>query len=334
MTCAAAIWRTRRRSTPRSRPALDSGWYILGEQAAAFEVEFGAYCRAAVCAGVNSGTDAIHSALRACAIGLGDEVITVAHTAVATVAAIRLAGATPVLVDIDPQTYTLDPQAFEDAITPATRAVLPVGLPCETPPICRPFGRSRAAVAVADQDAPRRTARRLTASRGRGGDLALLLVLPYQEPGRAGRRRRRGRPGPRPARTCAAAARDGRVVQERYVSQIEGVNSRLDECKRRRCACGCAIWTRKTRRGGSGRRSMTSCCRRPWCARLNCRAASTSITSTWCASLPAWPTVAICAANAGRGHRDGHPLPGSHPSPARLCRRAGAAACGRLPTGC
>jgi dTDP-3-amino-3,4,6-trideoxy-alpha-D-glucose transaminase len=106
--------------------ALDSGWYILGRQTTAFEEEFAAYTHTAGCVGVNSGTDALTLALRACEIGPGDEVITVAHTAVATVAAIRLAGATPVLVDVDPQTYTMDPQALEAAVTPATRAVIPV----------------------------------------------------------------------------------------------------------------------------------------------------------------------------------------------------------------
>jgi dTDP-4-amino-4,6-dideoxygalactose transaminase len=88
---------------------LASGWYILGQEVAAFEAEFAQAFGAAGCVGVNSGTDALHLALRACDVGPGDEVITVAHTAVATVAAIRLAGATPVLVDIDPVTYTMSP---------------------------------------------------------------------------------------------------------------------------------------------------------------------------------------------------------------------------------
>ena len=80
---------------------LTSGWYILGSQVSAFEDEFAAYCGAAGCVGVNSGTDALQLTLWACGIGPGDEVITVAHTAVATAAAIRLTGAVPVFVDID-----------------------------------------------------------------------------------------------------------------------------------------------------------------------------------------------------------------------------------------
>ncbi len=104
---------------------LDSGWYILGRETAAFEEEFAAYLSSkgggpVGGVGVNSGTDALQLALWACEIGPGDEVITVAHTAVATAAAIALTGATPVFVDIDPITYTLDPAALAAAMTPAT----------------------------------------------------------------------------------------------------------------------------------------------------------------------------------------------------------------------
>jgi dTDP-4-amino-4,6-dideoxygalactose transaminase len=79
--------------------ALDRGWYILGDEVRAFEAEFSAYIGVAHGIGVGSGTEALHLALSACRIGPGDEVITVAHTAVATVAAIELSGAIPVLVD-------------------------------------------------------------------------------------------------------------------------------------------------------------------------------------------------------------------------------------------
>lgn len=107
---------------------LDSGWYILGQEVAAFEQEFAAYhgLESSACVGLNSGTDALQLALLACRIGPGDEVITVSHTAVATVAAIRLTGATPVLVDIEPKTYTLDPIALERSLSPRTRAIVPV----------------------------------------------------------------------------------------------------------------------------------------------------------------------------------------------------------------
>ena len=107
---------------------LAGGRYILGSETAAFEREFADYAGAAAAVGVGSGTEALHVALAACGIGSGDEVITVSHTAVATVAAIELAGAIPVLVDIEPRYYTLDPDELAAAISPRTRAVLPVHL--------------------------------------------------------------------------------------------------------------------------------------------------------------------------------------------------------------
>ena len=95
---------------------LSGGRYILGEQVATFEREFAAYLGAGHAIGVGSGTDALHLALRACGIGPGDCVFTVSHTAVATVTAIELTGATPVLVDIDPATFTMDPSRLEETV--------------------------------------------------------------------------------------------------------------------------------------------------------------------------------------------------------------------------
>jgi dTDP-4-amino-4,6-dideoxygalactose transaminase len=107
---------------------LKSGWFILGPEVEAFEAEFAAYCGVTHCIGVASGTEALELALLACGIGRGDEVITVAHTAMPTALAIVAAGATPVFVDIDPRTYTLDPEHLTRAISPRTRAILPVHL--------------------------------------------------------------------------------------------------------------------------------------------------------------------------------------------------------------
>ncbi len=95
---------------------LESGWYILGGEVAAFEKEFASYLGVAHAVGTGNGTDALQLALRCLAIGPGDVVATVSHTAVATVAAIRLAGATPLLVDIDPCSYTMDPGCLEQAL--------------------------------------------------------------------------------------------------------------------------------------------------------------------------------------------------------------------------
>lgn len=111
-----------------TKRVIDSGWYILGPEVEAFEAEFAAYHHVAHAVGVATGTDAIELALRAGDIGPGDEVITASHTAVPTVCAIERAGAVPVLVDIDPATYTINPQAVEAAITPRTRAIVPVHL--------------------------------------------------------------------------------------------------------------------------------------------------------------------------------------------------------------
>jgi len=107
---------------------LDSTQFILGDEVVAFEREFAAYCGAADAIGVNSGTSALHLALLAAGIGPGDEVITVPFTFVATAAAVVYAGATPVFVDIDPETFTMAPGAIEQVITPRTRAIMPVHL--------------------------------------------------------------------------------------------------------------------------------------------------------------------------------------------------------------
>lgn len=108
--------------------ALRSGWYVLGPELEAFEREFAAYHGRGHAVGVANGTDALELALRAAGIGPGDEVITVSHTAVATVCAIERAGAKPVLVDIDEATYTIDPRAAEAAVSPRSCALVPVHL--------------------------------------------------------------------------------------------------------------------------------------------------------------------------------------------------------------
>ncbi len=110
------------------KSVLTGGNYILGSEVRTFEQSFAAYCGTDYAVGLNSGTDALILAMRALDIGAGDEVITVSHTALATVAAIIASGATPVLVDIEPDYYTMDPACFKEAITPRTKAVIPVHL--------------------------------------------------------------------------------------------------------------------------------------------------------------------------------------------------------------
>lgn len=107
---------------------LASGTYVLGEEVEAFERDFAAYTNTRHAIAVNSGTSALHLSLLAAGIGPGDEVITVPFTFVATVSAICYAGATPVFVDVDPVTLTMDPAMIERAITPRTKAIMPVHL--------------------------------------------------------------------------------------------------------------------------------------------------------------------------------------------------------------
>jgi dTDP-4-amino-4,6-dideoxygalactose transaminase len=118
---------------------LSSGWYVLGAEIAAFEEEFAAHVGVKHCIGVGNGLDALHLALRAMNVGSGDEVIVPSNTYIATWLAVSYAGATPVPVEPDLRTYNLDPALIEAAITPHTRAILPVhlyGQPANMDPIC------------------------------------------------------------------------------------------------------------------------------------------------------------------------------------------------------
>ena len=117
---------------------LDSAQFVLGDEVVAFERTFARYCGATDALGVNSGTSALHLALLATGVGAGDEVITVPFTFVATVSAICYTNARPVFVDVDPEYYTMDPSRLEAAITPRTKAIVPVhlyGQPADMDPI-------------------------------------------------------------------------------------------------------------------------------------------------------------------------------------------------------
>jgi len=107
---------------------LRDSTFVLGPEVRRFEQEFAAYTGTAHCVAVNTGTAALHLVLAAMSIGPGDEVITVPHTFIATAEAITAVGARPVFVDIDPVSFTLDPTLLEAAITPCTRAIIPVDL--------------------------------------------------------------------------------------------------------------------------------------------------------------------------------------------------------------
>src|SRR5467141_3148542 len=126
--------------------------FILGREVNLFEEEFAAFCEAQYAVGVDSGTSALELALRAYDIGPGDEVITAANSFIASALAISHAGATPVLTDVDPYTYTMDVASIESAITPRTKAILPVhlyGHPAHMDPI-RQLAEQRGLIVIED----------------------------------------------------------------------------------------------------------------------------------------------------------------------------------------
>lgn len=211
---------------------LDSGWYILGKEVESFEQEFAAYIGVSHAIGTGNGTDALELSLRACGIGPGDLVYTVSHTAVATVAAIELTGATPVLVDIDPSTYTMDPNCLESALSqpPAgtPKAVIPVhlyGHPADMPSISK-IAKHHGLYVIEDcaQSHGAALDGRMT---GTWGDIAAFSFYPTKNLGAIG-------DGGMIVTDNPALAERVRLLQqygwrERYISDIPGGNSRLDE---------------------------------------------------------------------------------------------------------
>jgi dTDP-4-amino-4,6-dideoxygalactose transaminase len=207
---------------------LDSGRYILGPEVATFEAEFAAFCGLNHAIGLASGTDALLLALRALDIGPGDEVITVSHTAVATVVAVELCGARPVLVDVDPATFTMDPAALERALSDRTKAILPVhlyGQPADLAPILDVAGLH--GLAVIEDCAQAHGARYQGRPVGTFGDLAAFSFYPTKNLGAF------GDGGALVTRSAELAGRVRELRQygwrQRYVSETTGLNSRLDE---------------------------------------------------------------------------------------------------------
>lgn len=131
---------------------LESCQFVLGPEVAEFEREFAACCGTTDCIALNSGTSALHLALLAAGIGPGDEVITVPFTFVASVATIVYTGAKPILADIEPRTFNMNPAAVEAAITPRTKAIVPVhlyGHPADMDPILE-LGRKHKLIVIED----------------------------------------------------------------------------------------------------------------------------------------------------------------------------------------
>lgn len=207
---------------------LQSNRYILGAEVEALEKEFAEYIGVENAIGVANGTDALELALRALGIGCGDEVITVSHTAVATVAAIEAAGAVPVLVDVDSRFYTLDPEQLAEVLTPRTRAVIAVhlyGQPADMDSISDFCQKNNLALVedVSQAHGAKWKGRRL----GSIGRIACYSCYPTKNLGAIGD-------------AGLVSTNDGDLAQkvrmlreygwrERYVSDLPGRNSRLDE---------------------------------------------------------------------------------------------------------
>lgn len=207
---------------------LEKGRYILGEEVKAFEEEFASYIGVDHAIGVGSGTEALHIAMAACNIGQGNEVITVSHTAVATVAAIELTGATPVLVDIEPDFYTLNPSKLETAITSKTKAIIPVhiyGQPADLDPIMN-IAREHGLWVIEDC-AQAHGAMYKGRCVGSFGDIACFSFYPTKNLGALG-------DGGMIVTNNTEFAKKARLLREygwaeRFISHIPGWNSRLDE---------------------------------------------------------------------------------------------------------
>lgn len=211
---------------------MECGWYILGREVEAFEKEFAAYLGVHHAIGVGNGTDALELALRACGVGSGDLVFTVSHTAVATIAAIELVGATPVFVDIDPKTYTMDPNSLAAALVRplkgSPKAVIPVhlyGQSADMPVILKLAHRY--GLKVIEDCAQSHGAMLNGRMTGTWGDIAAFSFYPTKNLGAFG-------DGGMVATKDTSLAERVRLLQQygwrkRYISDIPGGNSRLDE---------------------------------------------------------------------------------------------------------
>jgi dTDP-4-amino-4,6-dideoxygalactose transaminase len=207
---------------------MSSGHYILGPEVEAFESEFAAYCEARYCIGVANGLDALHLILRAMEIGDGDEVIVPTNTYIATWLAVSFAGATPVPIEPDEKTYNLDPARIEEAITPRTRAIIPVhlyGQPADMDPINDVAGKY--GVAVIEDAAQAHGARYKGKRVGSLAAAAGFSFYPGKNLGALG-------DGGAVVTNDESLARRLRVLrnygsQEKYFNERKGFNSRLDE---------------------------------------------------------------------------------------------------------
>lgn len=207
---------------------LESGWYVLGEEVDTFEAEFSDYVGTDYGVGTNSGSDALFLALKALGVGSGDEVITVSHTFVSTADAIVRNQATPVFVDIDPDTYTVDVSEIENAITADTEAIVPVhlyGHPVDMDPILEVAEKHD--LAVVEDAAQAHGAEYRGQPVGSMGDAACYSFYPVKNLGAYG-------DGGFVATDDESLATELRKLRDmgttdKYHHDRVGINSRLDE---------------------------------------------------------------------------------------------------------
>ncbi|HXJ43221.1 MAG TPA: DegT/DnrJ/EryC1/StrS family aminotransferase, partial [Bryobacteraceae bacterium] len=213
--------------TEAIKSVIESSAFVGGDAVREFEKEFAAYCDVKACVGVGNGTDAIYLVLRALGIGTGDEVITVAHTFIATSEAISMTGARPVFVDIREDTMLMDPALIEKAITPRTKAIVAVhlyGQPCDMDAIMQIAERH--GLKVIEDAAQAHGARWRGRRVGSIGDAACFSFYPGKNLGAFGDAGAVVSNDVELLEKVRMLANHGRL--EKYTHKIEGVNSRLD----------------------------------------------------------------------------------------------------------
>jgi dTDP-4-amino-4,6-dideoxygalactose transaminase len=210
-----------------SRRVMESGWYILGEEIEAFEREFALYCGAKHCVGVGNGLDALILILRGYGIGPGDEIVVPANTYIASWLAVSYVGAIPLPVEPNPETCNIDPDKIEDALTPRTKAIMPVhlyGQPAEMEKIVA-IGR-RHGLRVVEDAAQAHGAASQGGRTGNLGDGAGFSFYPTKNLGAFGD-------------AGAVATNDDELADRirvlrnygsraKYQNEVKGINSRLD----------------------------------------------------------------------------------------------------------
>lgn len=228
-----AAWRAQRGAIEAALArVMESGWYILGREGEAFEREFADWLGLAHAVGCANGTDAIALALRGLDIGAGDLVATASHTAVASVAAIEMAGADPLLLDIDPAHYTMDPQELADVLAgplgQRIRAVLVVHLYGQAADMAAILAIcARHGVAVIEDCAQAHGATWQGRMLGTLGTVSAFSLYPTKNLGALGDAGVLATDDPVVADRLTALRQYG--WRRRYISELVGVNSRLDE---------------------------------------------------------------------------------------------------------